>query len=197
MNNITATLEGSIKQAFVSFTIMRNEAKDLSNLYFKGSVSSDLSALAGTDPATFNTLLTKDQLINGLTIAEQYDKMFDNVAVATADYLTTVETNTHGNAVATSISPAVEAFGDRSTQFCRDLLTQYNRSRKLENIYNASELSAMIGSLSVQTVLYGANMTKDDLTSAITLIQQFQNFMTNVAVTTADYKITLGKWERF
>jgi len=40
------------------------------------------------------------------------------------------------------------------------------------------------------------DMTAAEFTSYITLIQQLDNFMTNAAVTTGDYKATLNKMRR-
>jgi len=196
--NVTAQLQVDIQTAFETFSLMRNEVRDLSNLYWKGGVSTDLSAVSGgSDPVTQTTKLTKDQLISALSLIEELDDFFDNDAVAQSDYLTTIETNIHGKATPTLISPAVEAFGDRSVQLCQDALTQYNRSRDIENWYNSSEISAYIGSVSTQKIIDGSDMTKDDLTSAITLIQQFQRMLENLLVTAGDYKVTLGKWARF
>jgi len=194
--NVTAQLQVDIKTVMLSFDAMRNESLDLYNLYFKGGVTADISAALGTDPVTQATKLTKDQLIAGLTFVENLDKFFSNVAVTTSDYLTTCETNIYGNATPTFISTATESFGDRSVQVCRDAITQFNRSRDAENWYNSSELSAMIGSISTQTIVYGSDMSKDDLIAAIVLMQQFQNMMNNAAVTKGDYKVTLGKWLR-
>jgi hypothetical protein len=194
--NVTAQLQVDIKTIMDTFNLMRNEALDLYNLYWKGGVNGDITAAAGTDPVTQTTRLTKTQLINGLTFAENINNFFDNIAVTTGDYLATCETNIHGNATATLISTATEAFGDRSVQFCADAITQYNLSRDAENWYNSSELSAMIGSISTQTIVYGSNMTKDDLIAAIVLLQQYQNALENSAVTTGDYKVTVGKWLR-
>ena len=48
--------------------------------------------------------------------------------------------------------------------------------------------------MSIQTVVYGSSMTKDQLTSAITLIQDWDDLLNNVAPGTADRKVTLGNW---
>lgn len=198
MEIITQKLQTDIKTAMNSWADMRNEALDLYNLYWKGGVKTDNDALAtGTTPATQSTKLVKNDIINTATLVDVYgNSFFDNNAVATADRNQTCQELTHGNATPTLVSDRLEEFGDRAKQFAQDCLTQFNRSRDAENLYNSSELSAMIGSISAHTIVYGAEMSKDDLTSAITLMQQWQNSISNAAVTTGDYKVTLGKWER-
>ncbi len=195
MINVTKELQKDIKTTIQSFEKMFNEAQDLENLYWKGSVSTDLAAVSlGTDPATQDTRLTKDQVISILTFCENTRKFFDNVAFGVADYMTTAQNSLYGNATATLVTQNIEAFSNRGVQFCRDSVTQFNRARDIENIYNSSELSAMIGSISTQTIVYGSDMTKDQLTSAVTLMQNWQDFLSNVATGTADRKVTLGKW---
>ena len=195
--NVTAQLQFDIKTTMESFDSIRNEALDLYNLYWKGGVSGDITAILGTAAVSLASKLTKDNAISALTFAENLDKFFSNVAVATSDYMATCQTATHGNApTPIVISDATEDFCNRSKQLCQDAITQYNRSRDAENWYNSSELSAMIGSISTQTIVYGSDMTKDDLLAGVILMQQFQNLMNNAAVTTGDYKVTLGKWLR-
>jgi hypothetical protein len=196
MINEGAQLQTDLKTMMTLFLEMFNEAQDLENLYFKGGVSTDISALLGTNPVTQDTRLTKNELVSGLTFAENLRKLFDNVAVTTADYLDTIQKLTHGNATGTLVSVAVEDFGTRVVALTANALTQYNRARNAVNFYNSSEMAAMIGSISIQKVFYGSEMTKDELTSAITLLQQFQGMLENTAVSTGDYKVTLGKWER-
>jgi len=173
---------------------MFNEALDLENLYWKGSVSADLAASAGTDPVTQATQLTKDQIISILTLAENVRKFFDNVANGTADFQTTIQDVLYGTATATFFNNTVESFGNKGVQFARDCSTQFNRARNIENIYNSSELGGAVGGMSAQTIIYGADMTKDQLTSAVTLMQNWQDLLSNVATGTADRKATLGKW---
>lgn len=193
-NDITSQLQADIKILTGSFNNMFNEALDLENLYFKGSVSADLSGSAGGDAVTSSTQLTKDQIVTILTLCENVRKFFDNVAVATADYQTTCQDVSYGVATATFFNNTVEQFGVRGVQFAKDCISQFNRGRDIENDYNSSEISAMIGSLSTYTQIYGSSMSKDQLTSAVTLTQDWDNFMNNVAPGTADRKVTLGKW---
>lgn len=194
MSGVTEQLQTDLKIITSAFGVMFNEAQDLENLYFKGSVSADIAASAGSDAVTSNTQLTKDQIITILTLAENVRKFFDNVAVSTADYMTTCQDVRYGVAAATFFNNTVENFGDRGVQFAIDCVTQFNRGRNAENVYNSTEVGAMIGSISAHRIVYGSDMTKDQLTSAITLVQNWDDFLNNVAPGTADRKVTIGKW---
>jgi hypothetical protein len=198
--SVTAKLQADVKEITATFDVLRKEALDLYNLYWKGGISGDtnFTTLGATDPATQAGKLTKTQVTNALTMAENLDKFFGNVAVAQADYQATIQATTHWDAVlATAISSALEDFGGRALQFATDLLTQYGRAKDIENFYVNSEISAAVAATSSQTIVFGSDMSKDDLVSAITMIQQFQNFIENAAVTTGDYDATLAKWLRF
>jgi hypothetical protein len=197
---VTAKLQEDIKQLTSTFELLKQEALQIYNIYWKGGISGDtgFTGLAGGDPATQAGKLTKDQVTTALTLAELLKKFFDNEAVATGDYMASVQDITHGDAVlVTVISSALEDFGGRALQFATDLLTQYGRSKEIENLYTNGEVSGAVSGISAHTIVFGSEMSKDDLTSAITMIQQFHNFMENAAVTTGDYDATLAKWLRF
>lgn len=194
---VTQKIQDDIKTITDAFVLMRHEAEDLFNLYWKGGVKTDNDALAGGAAATLTTKLAKEDIVTGLTYAEQIDKFFDNQALATADYMTSIQVLTHGNvAIPTLVSDRLEEFGDRIKQLSQDSITQYQRCKNVENLYNSSEVGTAIGSISDFTIVYGAEMTKNDLTSAITLAQNWCTFLDNGAPGTADRKVTLGKWDR-
>lgn len=194
MNNSTQILQSDIKTMLTTFDQVYNEAKDLENLWFKGSVSSDISGNAGSDPVTFSTQLTKNQLTSGITFCQNIIAFFNNSAPTQSDYMATIQDLLYGTATATFINNTVEALGNRIVELMRQCVLQYNRSRLAENNYNSTEISAMAGAISTYQVIYGADMTKDQLTSAITLAQDWQDLLTNVDPGTSDRKVTLGKW---
>lgn len=197
MKNITLELQQDIVTAMDSFRGMRNEGKDLYNLYWKGTVSSDISALADGDPASIEGELTKIDLTNGLAILEQMDNFWQNSAVTQADYNISIQKILHGDAVlGTALSADTEDYAARLVQFCTDMLTQYNRARGIINCYNACEVAAAVAAISTQTIVFGSEMTKDDLTSAVTLLSEIIDFIENAAVATGDYKATLAKWAK-
>lgn len=195
---ITQKLQTDIKTATDAWETMRAEALDLYNLYWKTSVNVTVAALAtAATPASFASKLTKADAQSAATLVDDIgNKLFDNVAVATSDRQVTCQTISNGIAAPTLVDDAVEDFCNRSAQLGTDCLTQFQRSDATEDLYNSSEVGAAVAAISAQTIVFGSEMTKDDLTSAITLMQEWQNFMDNAAVATADYKVTLGKWER-
>lgn len=195
---VTLKLQHDIKDAIDTWVLLRQEAFDLYSLYWKTTVNSVVGALAsGTTPASQQSKLTKTDALNAASLAEVLGTLFfENQAVATADRMVWLQGLTHGLATPTLIDASVEDFCNRSKQLAQDCLTQYQRAGSLINLYNSSELSSMVGSLSSSTLIYGSEMTKDDLTSAITLAQQFKAVFDNSAVTTGDYKVTLGRWGR-
>jgi hypothetical protein len=197
MKIVTQELQDDLKVIMDKLNLLRNESKDLYNLYWKGTVNTDNPG--GTTAATTATSgsLEGNDITNSVTLADNLNNFFDNIAVGTVDYLATIEKLLHGdNAAITAISSDIEDFGARSVTFAQDLLDVYNKARDAENFYNTSEIGSAAGAMSTQTIMFGSSMTKDDLTSAITLLQQFQNMLNNTAVTTGDYKATLGKWLR-
>lgn len=193
---VTQKLQDDIKTLVNKFTLMRHEGLDLFNLYWKGGVKEDKDALAGGAAATLSTKLIKGNIIVGLAIAEQCSNFFDNIAVVTQDQMANCQVITHGNAATPAlVSDRLEEFGERAKQFGIDSIAQFNLSKDIVNLYNSSELSAVIGSMSTYNVVYGSDMTKDQLTSAVNVCNDWISFMNNVAVSTADRKVTLGKWE--
>lgn len=190
----SSQIQSDIKILFNSFESMYNEAQDLENLYNKGSVSADISGDAGSAPVTQATQLTKDQVISIAVLVENFRKFFENVAISTADYMTTCQDVSYGVATATFKNNTVEEYGNRGVQFSKDCITQFNRGRLIDNDYLSTELSAMVAAASIQTVVPGSDMTKDQLTSAVNLVGDFDDFLNNVAPGTADRKVTLGKW---
>jgi hypothetical protein len=197
MKVVTLELQDNIKSIMLKLDELKEESLDLYNLYWKGTVNTDNPG--GANPATTvaSGSLEGNDITGLVNLAENLDKFFKNVAVATSDYLSTIEKVTHGdNAVGTAISSDIEDFGARGVILCTDLLDCYQKARQADNFYINSEISAAAGAMSTQTVMFGAAMTKDDITSAITLLREFIKMLENTAVTTGDYRATLAKWER-
>lgn len=196
---VTAKLQQDIKLIMEAFVVLRNDALDLYNLYWKGGVSSEVSSLPNpSDPASYNARLTKAQLGSGLTLVDQMGNIFfENGSVTTGDYLATCETSLYGNATPTLVSVAVEGYANRLVQFARDCITQYNRCRNAETFYGASKIYDAVNAIDSETVVMGADMTKSELLAAITVIHQFQLFLQNSAVTAGYYRTTLAQWGRF
>ena len=197
MEVMTKLLENQIKEVMQSLAWIQPEVADLIKLYWSGDVSSDISALAGTDPATKSSKLTKDELINGLTLSEQLDKFFTNQAVAQSDYHGVLQDIIYGNdEIITALSVATEAFGDRVKSLAEALRTLFSRCKDLLDLYNDAEISAAVAGISDGTIVFGAEVSKSELISGITLCDQFKKFINNEIVTTGDYGSTVAKWRR-
>lgn len=190
-------LQNDLKNLLGQFLYLRNEGLDLYNLHWKGGVSTTLAALAGSDPASFAARLTKDQLVSGLVLAEQIGSVFfENAAVTQGDYQATIQVILYGNATATLRSVPTEGFADRLVVFCRALSTAYKACRDVENFYGAVLFSSIDALPTGGTVVPGADVTKDDVLAAIALVQEYQKFIQNQAVTAGFYRTTLGLWSR-
>lgn len=196
--NLSDLLQTKIKTYMTSCEDLINESKAIENTYFKSGASTDISALAGSDPVTVSTKLTKDEMTNGITLVQQVDKFFQNSAVTQSDYLGSVYPIVYGNNEATAIvSTAVEALGERLKNLCDTLVTQWERGRDIIDLYFDNEFGDVVAVLDSHRIIYGSDMTQSDLSSAVTLIQEFQDLLQNAAVTTANYSETVAKWRRY
>lgn len=188
-------LQNDVKNLMDAFLSIRNEALDLFNLYWKGGVNGAITGLAGSDPACQTARLTKDQLGAGLTLVDQLANLFfENGSVTTGDYMATCQVTLYGNATPTLVSVPVEGYADRLVTFARTCINQYNFARNAENFYGAALYSIVDGLASGSDVVPGSDMTKDQILAAIAVIQQFQKFLQNEAVTSGYYRTTLGQW---
>lgn len=192
----TAQLQKDIAKNIKDMNFLFEESLDLYNFYWKSNVNTLISALLlGSTPATLSTNLTKSNCTDGLTFCEKLVAFFDNASLGSAaDYMTTLQTIQIGNASGVLVANNVEAWGARLVNLIRKSIKVYKAGVAIENTYNSLELSSVVSAMSTQTVVYGSDMTKDQLTSAITLFQNYDTFLNNGAPGTADRKVTLGKW---
>ena len=194
MNTSTDVIESRIQSLISSLQWIRPESADLQELYW-AEVNSDstYTGLAVGDAATFSTKLTKQELTNALTIAEQVDKFFSNQSLAQADYLANIQGIRYGNDERASpgISKAVEAYGERSLTFVEGLLSVYKLGEEIDGVYFASELSGAIGGISGD-VLPWSNTPKSDFVNIISLIQNLNKLLNNEVATQGDYDSILS-----
>jgi len=194
--NISLKIQENIKVLTTTLTAMDHEGADLIKLYW-AKVSSDISALAEGDPATVNSKNTKAELVLGLSLLESYQKFLHNQAVTTTDQFSAIQSIKYGAAAAIApVSEATEEFGDRLVYLCNDMLKTYHSANKVCETYNNTELGLAVSAVSDSTVIFGSDCTKDELIKAITLLQEFQKFINNAAVTQGDYMATISRWER-
>ena len=198
MKNLTLEMQQEIASIMSLFRSMRNEGKDLTNMYFKANVSGDIAGLAGGDPAAKNAKLTKTDIVNGFTMMDNLNNFWENTAVSMADYNATIQLILNGSAVlGTELSVAVENFADRLKIFSQNALNQFNSVRDISRQYTDTELSAAVTAISIETVVFGSEMTANELTDAINMFNKYIDFIQNTAVaTSADYGITIQEWIR-
>jgi len=199
MQTVTKLLQNNMKTIMNSLKFMEKECKEIYDVYWKTDVNTQIGALVnGTDPATVNTHLTKTEYLGGITYCEDLNDFFQNGAVTTTDYKQSIYRIQYGSAavLADELSPATEATGTRIYDLCLNVLEIYKQGKDIINLYYDNEVGDMITSIDSQRIVPGSEMTKDDLASAITLIEEFIGMLDNEAVTQSLYSSTVSKWER-
>lgn len=196
---ITKVLQNKLKTIANSLSWMQRECIDIYNDYWKTDASTLVPALAtGTTPATVEYHLTKEEYINAITFCEEFDDFFTNEAVTQTDFRQTCIRVKYGSAadLGTPTSNAVEELGKRIYALCIAVLELYNDAKDATEIYFDNEISDIIAVIDTERIVYGSEMTKDDLSSMITLLQEFMDMIGNAAVTQGDYSAIIAKWER-
>ena len=198
LENLTLKLEQDIKSFVSSSVFMQNEAVDLEKLYWSEvSPDSTFSSATSGDAITNSTKLTKQEVINALTIAAQVKNFYQNSTLTQSDYYQNIQGIVYGNDQKTpQISDAIEAFGDRSVEFCNNILTMIKQAADILDLYFDTEISSAVGSISTSTVVFGSNVTKQELTDGINLCDNFRKMITNQVATQSDWGAIVAKWQR-
>jgi len=198
MSTSTEILESSIKAFMGSMISLQPEVSDLSKLYWS-EVSTDATytGLAGGAAATYSSKLTKQEIINALTIAEQFVAFFGNTALTQGDYLLNMQGIIHGNDAYTNpgISIAIEDFGARSVELCQNLLQLFKDAKDILDLYFDTEISAAIGALTINEIPWH-NFDKVDFLASLTLIENFKKVINNEVAGAGDYGSTVAKWRK-
>ncbi len=186
---VLGALRNDIKEFVNLAEFIWLEAADIYDLFWKVGISTELSGIASdTDPATKVSKLSKGEVNLGLTLAEQFKNFFQNSAVAQNDYLHTMENLIYGSDERTIPGSAgLEAVGDRLRVLSEKALQAYKLGRKILITYIANDAGNADPEPSVP-------MTMDQLSSGVTLVEQFTKMVSNQAVATGDYTVSLGKW---
>lgn len=195
----TEILKEKLEAVFDKMFGFITEAPDISKLYWtEVNTDATYSALAAGDAATFSTKLTKQEVQNALSIAEQLDKFFQNQALTQADYLQNIQGIRYGNDPYTSpgISVAIEAYGERVVTFANDLLTTFKNCQDILDIWFSTGISSATGSVSTTSVPWYSNITRGELNDAITLVENFKELLNNEIATSAAYEATVSKFRR-
>jgi hypothetical protein len=194
--DITRIIQNEIKVLVTAWSLMKEEAKDIGKVYWSTAVNTTIDALGGTDAATYSTHLIKNEFVSGITLNESLDKFFSNQAVTQADYIQSSNLLKYGSAATPTLrTDAVEQLGARIVQIAVDSIEIYKMCRVILEIYSAEEIGDMIANLDIQRMIPGSDMTKDQLSSGIFLVEQFKKLMNNEVVSTGDYASTLAKWQ--
>ena len=198
MEQMTVLLQNNIITIKDSLKTMQRECDDIYDAYWKTDATTLITGLSsGTDPATVESKLTKDTYLGGITLAENLNKFFTNVAVSQSDYLQTINQIKYGNAVLeTQLSVAVEGIGTRIKQMCLDALEVYKQSLDITDMYFDNEIGDAVAVWEDHRIVYGCEITKLELSNTITMLQQYQNMVNNSAVTQGDYSATLATLDR-
>lgn len=204
MINLAAKLQEDIVDFMTSCSFLILEAPDIEKLYFANAINSEISGAAAGDQVTttwdsVSTKLTRSKVEAGITLAQQMNNFFANAAVTQADYWSTIQALTHADGGTGSFvaSASLESLGLRLRRFGEDCLTQFNRAKAIQNLYYDNEFGDIVSVLDAERIIPGADMTRNDLANAVTLVAQFQNLVGNAAVTTGDYESTVSKWKAY
>lgn len=197
MEDMGKFLKDKIVEWMRSNEFLVNEVEAIEQLYFDNGVDTEVNALgAGADATNAPSLLKKEDVQAGITLAQEVRDFFQNAAVTQADYRDTINRVRFGEAggAATPSNSLIE-IGDRLLNFANDMQVQYDRTRDLTDIYFDNEFDTMIASIANQRRIPGMEgVTRDDLNSAAVMWLEFKDLVENAAVATGDYAATLAKW---
>lgn len=192
-------LQDDIKDMATSLLALKKESEEIYKAYWATDANTKVSALENdTDAATSSTKLTKGNYTNGLSLAEDVEDFFGNEAITQTDYPANCLKIIYSDAATPAkLSEATEQIGARVVQMAQDCLTLRKTCFDILKFYSAHNLDDILGVLSNEDVIPGSSMSKADLNSGITMIEQFKKMMNNEAVTAGDYAATLAKWELY
>ena len=198
MNNISTVLETNISSSMETLEWVSSESSRLYNLYFKSDASGLVSGLSsGTDAATVDTKITKDEYLAGITFMQNVNNFFGNSAVTQSDYLQSMNNVIYGNdAASAQLSYAVEEIGTKMKAMFITMYSLYEDCILNLKIYSESKISTIFTSLSDSDIMYGTSLTKANFVSFMTCIEQYKKMINNEVVTTGDYLATVSKRPR-
>lgn len=195
--DITKMIQIDMKAMMVDCCCLACEAGDIVKAYWSTEAQSTVSGLSNdTDPATYETALTKAEYLAGITMAEELEDMFLNEAVTTGDYAATSNKLIYGSAeTPVKLNEATEEIGKRLKAFAENLFKTLGYARKILQVYSANEVGDMIADLDAHRKIPGSNMVQYELNAGITFAEQFKKFMSNEAVTQGDYASIVSLWQ--
>lgn len=196
MNNATAILQTKIKSVISGLVFVHSLGKEAYERYWGTSANTDITSYGDTDAITVASKLKKSEFISGISMAEAVKKFFGNEAVSNAAYLQTARNMTLGdNAAAFAVSQEVESIGDMLKDLGSNMIEMRKQALSALELYTSSEISAAVAGISTTTVVFGCDVTKNQLIAGVTLLEQFIKLCDSNSPTQGDYKATLAAWE--
>lgn len=195
----TLVLENSLKEVCQGNDAIKDEVNDLYTLYWSGGVSTAIGLIASaSDPATKASALSKQNIIDSLTMVEALKNFFGNSAVGTGAYDQTCTKLLYGSTASGSVlSVPLEAYGDRVKSLAGTLMTLFAEAKRGLKTYNLFNIDVAIGtnaSVPASRVVYGAEMTKELMLVGVVFTEQFKKLMNGEAVSTGDYAGSVALW---
>lgn len=197
MRTVTKMIEDNIHRLLDNMGIMRSLAPEITELYWDHDVSniSAWTTANNGDSVTMSTKLSKSEVINGITLSENFYNFCNNVAAGQNDYIKFARHLATGNTTRVDVADEViEALGDNMKSFGNLFIENYYLADRTMKLYFANQVNLAVGAISDGIIVYGTDVTKLEFMEAITLLEQFQKFCNNQAFAQADYTTTIAKW---
>lgn len=194
VNRVSENLERSLVSSAIELNAMKQDSDEIVKAYFATSASTLVGAAASEDPVTVGSKLSKTKFIAGITVAQQLQNLFTNQVVSANDYLSSVHNLINGSAAAPSaLSQDVEVIGNKLVLLGTKSLSIQKSCQNILAAYNSSELAAALVPVSLNTIVFGAGMTKQLFVDGMNLCQQLMNFYGNSSVTQGDWISVVSK----
>ncbi len=201
MDCMTRILQDEIKSAMTLFATTLYVAKNAYEAYWDTDTNTKIAALGAGAQALVNPQVKKEDYGNGTTVCDNLWKFFNNTALTGVDHLAYANAFSKGvyyaSPMADEISPATGIVGADINIVSENCLILLEKCKKIKKTYNSNQISTMSAGLDNHRIIFGSEMTKYDMVSAVTLAENFEKFMETVAPTTGDYLTTLSQWELY
>lgn len=198
MQVVTKCLEDNLKQVMQEFHALQYASKDIYDSYWDTDANTQVAAASAGAQVLVSPQVKKEDYQNAITLADNVYKFFNNTAVSATDHMQYSNLVIYGTDYATPISaelsPATAEIGANIVKLATNCMSLLERARSNQNLYFDNEVGDIVSVLDGERIIPGSVVTRNDLNNAITLLQQFENFMTDQTIVTGDYSVTVSKW---
>lgn len=195
VNNVSQNVESNMKNIAGELSIVKQSADEIAKAYFSTSASSLVGAAGSSDAVTVSSKLTKTNYINGVTLAQELQKLFTNQDVTEGDYLSSAHNMVNGStAAAQALSQDVEVIGNNIVLLAKKMIELRKSCQTTLAWYNSSDLASALVPVSLNTIVFGCSTTKQKFVDGMNMCQQVMNLMDNAAVTQGDWMAIVVKW---